>query len=139
MTPTATVPLSPLLLRLSAAAAEAPRLKNPAATAAAGAVHVHGVRWAGGGARSRRRRCRAAVVEEAGAREDGVLLPKEGDDAAAAAAGRYDWKEEWYPLYLAKEVPDDAALPLTVFDRQLVLWRDGDGVLRCHQDRCPHR
>jgi len=99
------------------------------------------VRWPGGAARSRRRRCRAAVVEEAGAREDGVLLPKEGDEAAAAAAaaGRYDWKEEWYPLYLAKEVPDDAALPLTVFDRQLVLWRDGDGVLRCHQDRCPHR
>jgi len=135
MTPTATVPLSPLLLRLSAAAAEAPRLKNPAATAAAAAGAV--VRWPGGAARSRRRRCRAAVVEEAGAREDGVLLPKEGDEAAAA--GRYDWKEEWYPLYLAKEVPDDAALPLTVFDRQLVLWRDGDGVLRCHQDRCPHR
>jgi hypothetical protein len=134
-----TVPLSPLLLRLSAAAAAvaAPRLKSPAAAAAAGTVH--GVRWAVSEGRSRRR-CRAAVVEEAGAREDGVLLPKEGDDAeAAAAAGRYDWKEEWYPLYLAKEVPDDAALPLTVFDRQLVLWRDGDGVLRCHEDRCPHR
>jgi hypothetical protein len=98
------------------------------------------VRRVGGVGRRRKRRCRAAVVEEAGAQEDGVLFPKEGDDAAAAAAaGRYDWKEEWYPLYLAKEVPDDAALPLTVFDRQLVLWRDGDGVLRCHEDRCPHR
>lgn len=78
------------------------------------------------------------MVEEAG-----VLLPKEGEGEeaaeAAAAAGRYDWKEEWYPLYLSKEVPDDAALPLTVFDRQLVLWRDGNGVLRCHEDRCPHR
>jgi phenylpropionate dioxygenase-like ring-hydroxylating dioxygenase large terminal subunit len=80
------------------------------------------------------------VVEEAG-----VLLPKEGEgegegeEAPDAAAGRYDWREEWYPLYLAKEVPDDAALPLTVFDRQLVLWRDAHGVLRCHEDRCPHR
>ena len=78
------------------------------------------------------------MVEEAG-----VLLPKEGEGEEAAeaeaAAGRYDWREEWYPLYLSNEVPDDAALPLTVFDRQLVLWRDGNGVLRCHEDRCPHR
>ena len=123
-------PLASLLLRVSAVAvAVAPRRKSPATAAAA--------RGAGGGGR-RRRRCRAAVVEEAG-----VLLPKEGEGEeaaeAAAAAGRYDWKEEWYPLYLSKEVPDDAALPLTVFDRQLVLWRDGNGVLRCHEDRCPHR
>ncbi|KAI4978849.1 hypothetical protein ZWY2020_015602 [Hordeum vulgare] len=75
-------------------------------------------------------RCRAAAVEE-----DGVLLPKDGSEAV----GRYDWREEWYPLYLSKEVPDDAALPLTVFDRQLVLYRDAGGVLRCHEDRCPHR
>jgi len=122
--PTATGPLASLLLCVSAAAvAVAPRRKSPAAA-----------RWAGAGG-SRRRRCRAAVVEEAG-----VLLPKEGDEEGEeAAAGRYDWREEWYPLYLSNEVPDDAALPLTVFDRQLVLWRDGNGVLRCHEDRCPHR
>ncbi|XP_044394405.1 uncharacterized protein [Triticum aestivum] len=53
----------------------------------------------------------AAAVEEAGAQEDGMLLPKEGSEAA----GRY-------PLYLSKEVPEDAALPITVFDRQLVLF-----------------
>jgi hypothetical protein len=80
------------------------------------------------------------VVEgETGTQEDGVLLPKEGGEAAAGGAAKYDWQEEWYPLYLTKEVPDDAALPLTVFDRQLVLYRDADAVLRCHEDRCPHR
>lgn len=125
------------LLLLPVCSTATPRLKNPTATAAA----ANGVRWPGGGIRRRRQlgRCWAAVVEEAGAQEDGVLLPKEGDEAAATAAGRYDWREEWYPLYLSKEVPDDAALPLTVFDRQLVLYRDADGVLRCHEDRCPHR
>jgi phenylpropionate dioxygenase-like ring-hydroxylating dioxygenase large terminal subunit len=77
------------------------------------------------------------VVEgETGTQEDGVLFPKE---VAADGAAKYDWQEEWYPLYLTKEVPDDAALPLTVYDRQLVLYRDADGVLRCHEDRCPHR
>ena len=63
-------------------------------------------------------RCLAAAVEEAGAQEDGVMLPKEGSEAAE----RYDWREEWYPLYLSKEVPEDAALPITVFDRLLVLF-----------------
>lgn len=51
----------------------------------------------------------------------------------------YNWTEEWYPLYLTKDVPDDAPLGLTVFDKQVVLYRDGSGVLRCFEDRCPHR
>ncbi|CAK9157405.1 unnamed protein product [Ilex paraguariensis] len=51
----------------------------------------------------------------------------------------YDWTEEWYPLYLTKNLPDDAPLGLTVFDKQIVLYRDGNGELRCHEDRCPHR
>ena len=63
-------------------------------------------------------RCLAAAVEEAGAQEDGVMLPKEGSEAAE----RYDWREEWYPLYLSKEVPEAAALPITVFARLLVLF-----------------
>ncbi|KAJ6406107.1 hypothetical protein OIU84_009767 [Salix udensis] len=51
----------------------------------------------------------------------------------------YDWTEEWYPLYLTKDVPDDAPLGLTVFDKQVVLYKDGQGELRCFEDRCPHR
>ena len=51
----------------------------------------------------------------------------------------YNWTEEWYPLYLTKDVPDDAPLGLTVFDQQLVLYKDGKRVLHCYQDRCPHR
>ena len=51
----------------------------------------------------------------------------------------YDWREEWYPLYLAVEVPHDAPLGLSVFHKQLVLYKDGAGVFRCYEDRCPHR
>ncbi|KAE8799148.1 protein TIC 55, chloroplastic [Hordeum vulgare] len=106
-----------------------------AATSPARGVRWHGVEVGGRSERSRGvGRCRATAVEEADAQEDGVLLPKDGSEAA----GRYDWREEWYPLYLSKEVPDDAGLPLTVFDRQLVLSRDAGGVLRSHEDRCPY-
>lgn len=51
----------------------------------------------------------------------------------------YDWTQEWYPLYLTKNLPEDAPLGLTVFHKQLVLYRDGAGQLRCYEDRCPHR
>ena len=51
----------------------------------------------------------------------------------------YDWTEEWYPLYLTQNLPDDAPLGLKVFDKQLVLFKDGNGELRCYEDRCPHR
>lgn len=51
----------------------------------------------------------------------------------------YDWTEEWYPLYLTQNVPVDAPLGLTVFDKQVVLYIDGSGELRCYEDRCPHR
>lgn len=51
----------------------------------------------------------------------------------------YDWKEEWYPLYLTKNVPHDAPLGLTVFDKNLVLFKDGNDQIQCYEDRCPHR
>ncbi|KAG0472027.1 hypothetical protein HPP92_016573 [Vanilla planifolia] len=79
--------------------------------------------------------CRASTVEEVA--ED-VLLPREAEEVKIVEE-KYDWREEWYPLYLTAEVPDDAPLGLTVFDKQVVLYRDGQGVLRCYEDRCPHR
>jgi len=53
--------------------------------------------------------------------------------------GDYDWTQEWYPLYLTLNVPEDAPLGLRVFDKQLVLFKDGNGQFRCYEDRCPHR
>ncbi|MQL96625.1 hypothetical protein Taro_029297 [Colocasia esculenta] len=82
-------------------------------------------------------------IEDIGLREEEaeqkVLVPKEGEEITEEGAGEYDWREEWYPLYLTADVPDDAPLGLTVFHKQLVLYRDGGGVLRCYEDRCPHR
>lgn len=81
-----------------------------------------------------------AVVEEisAGA-QDGDQSVIQEEVIGQKEAASYNWAEEWYPLYLTKNVPDDAPLGLTVFDKQVVLYRDGNGVLRCCEDRCPHR
>ncbi|KAJ4953744.1 hypothetical protein NE237_030576 [Protea cynaroides] len=81
--------------------------------------------------------------EEGGESEDDhkVLLGStvEEQEIREKAVVNYDWREEWYPLYLTRDVPDDAPLGLTVFDKQIVLYKDGSGVLHCYQDRCPHR
>lgn len=68
-----------------------------------------------------------------------LLGPASDEEPGGEATAEYDWTEEWYPLYLTRNVPEDAPLGLTVFDKQLVLYRDGTGELRCHEDRCPHR
>ncbi|CAL1353055.1 unnamed protein product [Linum trigynum] len=62
-----------------------------------------------------------------------------GRSEERVAVADYDWTEEWYPLYFARDVPDDAPLGLTVFDKQVVVYRDGEGQFRCYEDRCPHR
>ncbi|KAK9698178.1 hypothetical protein RND81_08G087000 [Saponaria officinalis] len=84
----------------------------------------------------------AAAAETSGAEnsmsEEGVLVDAEVRGQRQVVD--YDWTEEWYPLYLTKDVPEDAPLGLTVFHKQLVLYRDAStGEFRCYEDRCPHR
>lgn len=85
----------------------------------------------------------AAVDQDTTGNEEALLPPDETTHEAAAGKEeeevKYDWREEWYPLYLSDQVPEDAPLGLTVFHKQIVLYRDGQGALRCYEDRCPHR
>ena len=76
-----------------------------------------------------------------GEEDHNVLLtpPSEEERRAERVVVDYDWTEEWYPLYLTKDVPEDAPLGLTVFHKQLVLYRDDHGELHCYEDSCPHR
>ncbi|MXY40290.1 MAG: aromatic ring-hydroxylating dioxygenase subunit alpha [Rhodospirillaceae bacterium] len=46
--------------------------------------------------------------------------------------------EQWYALLPANWVRDEP-VGITRLGRRLVLWRDGDGAVRVHTDRCPHR
>ncbi|CAM9510923.1 unnamed protein product, partial [Discosporangium mesarthrocarpum] len=52
----------------------------------------------------------------------------------------YDWKKHWYGVGYAHDFPAGSKPSVvSVFDEPLVIFRDGDGVLRCVQDLCPHR
>lgn len=87
--------------------------------------------------RNRPVKCGAVAAPEiSGDGKEDVLVDEERGRVHVVG---YDWTEEWYPLYLTKNVPEDAPLGLTVFDKQVVLFRDGNGDLQCYEDRCPHR
>ncbi|KAL7170902.1 hypothetical protein ACSBR2_035708 [Camellia fascicularis] len=81
------------------------------------------------------------AVEGEGLKDDQSVSSKSvlGKTRAEGVVVDYDWTDEWYPLYLTQNVPNDAPLGLTVFDKQVVLYRDGKGQLLCCEDRCPHR
>lgn len=81
------------------------------------------------------------VVADAGAvktDESGPLIESKGEGEVKDVV-EYDWEKEWYPMYLVAEMPKSAPLGLTVFDKKLVLFYDGNGELNCFEDRCPHR
>ncbi|MED6193640.1 Protein TIC 55, chloroplastic [Stylosanthes scabra] len=81
------------------------------------------------------------LVEGEGEGDHKVLLgpSSEEERRGEKVVADYDWTQEWYPLYLTNNVPDDAPLGLTVFGKQLVLFKDPNGVFHCFEDRCPHR
>ncbi len=61
--------------------------------------------------------------------EETVLIE---EDVAAETKEKvdYNWTEEWYPMYLTDEMPSNAPLGLTVFDKSLVhLRRRGQAQL----------
>ncbi|KAI3866780.1 hypothetical protein MKX03_008888 [Papaver bracteatum] len=87
--------------------------------------------------------CSASVTEVVGgglsAEDEKVLFGSSVEEKGDGLKAEYDWEQEWYPLYLANDVPEDSPLGLTVFDKQIVLYKDGNGDFQCYEDRCPHR
>ncbi|MGE3728704.1 MAG: Rieske 2Fe-2S domain-containing protein, partial [Candidatus Sericytochromatia bacterium] len=47
-------------------------------------------------------------------------------------------KNLWYAILQSKEVKKNKPLGTERLGQKLVLWRDAQGQLHCHQDRCPH-
>ncbi|KAL3699050.1 hypothetical protein R1sor_017072 [Riccia sorocarpa] len=92
----------------------------------------------------RRRGSPLYAIADQATREVDEGQRKKGEDpftdvAPAAEKVPYNWQEQWYPLYMTSEIPKDGPLALTVYDRNLVVFYDGDGKLNCLEDRCPHR
>ncbi|RVX19842.1 Protein TIC 55, chloroplastic [Vitis vinifera] len=51
-----------------------------------------------------------------GGEDQGVLVDPSSQEEVRGErhVAKYDWKEEWYPLYLTKDIPEDAPMGLTV-------------------------
>ena len=48
-------------------------------------------------------------------------------------------REYWYPAMKVRELRNNEAKPMTMLGDNLVFFRDGDGVARALENRCPHR
>ena len=54
----------------------------------------------------------------------------------------YDWKKQWYAVTYESNIPkvnDKKPLSFSIFDVELVFWRDQWGRVVCTEDKCPHR
>jgi len=45
----------------------------------------------------------------------------------------------WYAVAIADGLEPGTSAGTRLFDRELVIWRDGDGASHAWEDRCPHR
>jgi vanillate O-demethylase ferredoxin subunit len=45
----------------------------------------------------------------------------------------------WYAVVRSEDVVSEEVAPVRLLDRELALWRSGDGQLNVWEDRCPHR
>ena len=66
--------------------------------------------------------------------------PWDTNDSSAEdpAADQFDWQKQWYPVAIEGNL-GRAPTAVTLLGTPLVLWRDGEGQIRCFEDRCPHR
>ena len=46
--------------------------------------------------------------------------------------------DDWHPVAAAVDLCAGKLVPVRLLDREMVLWRSGDGALRAWEDRCPH-
>lgn len=45
----------------------------------------------------------------------------------------------WYPLALASDLQPATSFGTRLFGREIVVWRDAEGLSHVWEDRCPHR
>lgn len=49
------------------------------------------------------------------------------------------WTQNWWPVHVIDSADPSRPHAVRLLGKQLVLWRDGQGSWRCHEDACPHR
>ena len=52
----------------------------------------------------------------------------------------FDWRNQWYPVHFARDLPEGQPQRVYIFDEPIVLLkRPGDQGVVALRDRCPHR
>lgn len=52
----------------------------------------------------------------------------------------FDWRNQWYPVHFARDLPEGKPQRVYIFDEPIVLLkRPGDQGVVALRDRCPHR
>lgn len=52
---------------------------------------------------------------------------------------RFNWEKQWYPVLPLSMLEGSGPEPIKLLNKDLVLWKDGDGEWRCNSGICPHR
>ncbi|CAI5514788.1 unnamed protein product [Closterium sp. Naga37s-1] len=81
-------------------------------------------------------------VTPAGERNSGEGNTKTLDDlfdSEVKSRDQFVWEKNWYPVALIEDLDPSRPTSFQLLGRDLVIWRDSQGIWRAHADRCPHR
>ncbi|CAI5464949.1 unnamed protein product [Closterium sp. Yama58-4] len=81
-------------------------------------------------------------VHPAGGRDSGEGNTKTLDDlfdSEVKSRDEFVWEKNWYPVALIEDLDPSRPTSIQLLGRDLVIWRDSQGIWRAHADRCPHR
>jgi phenylpropionate dioxygenase-like ring-hydroxylating dioxygenase large terminal subunit len=77
----------------------------------------------------------ATERDSADSEQQSYAMPAGGSDPT-----RFDCKEVWYPVHYIEDLDKSKPTPLTLLDRNLVIWWDQKAECwRVFEDKCPHR
>jgi phenylpropionate dioxygenase-like ring-hydroxylating dioxygenase large terminal subunit len=73
--------------------------------------------------------------------DDTASADVDGEDAGSeeSSGAKFNWQKAWYPLAVVQDLDPGRPTKLELLGEDLVAWRDGAGVWRVFEDRCPHR
>ncbi|CAI5956620.1 unnamed protein product [Closterium sp. NIES-64] len=60
-------------------------------------------------------------------------------DSEVKSRDEFVWEKNWYPVALIEDLDPSRPTAFQLLGRDLVIWRDSQGIWRAHADRCPHR
>ena len=58
---------------------------------------------------------------------------------SSSSSSKFQWEKHWYPVSLIEDLDPTRPTPFQLLGRDIVIWKDAQGLWRVHADKCPHR